>query len=139
MKKSRYEYPVPEHQTDVTLNQANPISGTLYEVLAATPNVRLVMVAVRVTWTVQPTPLEVHITIDGVTYTASYTDPITATDHFLIPISAGYPYPGMTLVLLTEAIRHGYPIIEGRNIRVQVETTGGTVSALQARVRYARW
>jgi len=56
----------PKEKADGTLTQANPISGTKYTVLSTTRRVRILNIAARVTWTVQPNPLEIHLTIDGV-------------------------------------------------------------------------
>jgi len=137
MKKSRYEYPVPEHQADATLNQANPVSGTQYEVLATTPNARIYGIMVMVTWTVQPTPLEIHVTIDGRSLNFSQVDPVSAT-----PYMAWFsPGRAENLQYLITIAAQNIPafLLEGRSVRVQVETTGGTVSNLSARVKYARW
>jgi len=135
MKKSRYEYPVPEHQADATLSQANPVSGTKYTVLDTTKNVRLLNIIVRVTWTVQPTPLEVHITIDGQVVTFTKTDPVTITSYFPQTLDA-FTLPGG---VLDTVVVHRAFLLEGRSVKVEVETTGGTVSNLSARVKYARW
>jgi len=134
MKKSRYEYPVPEHQADATLSQANPTSGTKYTVLDTTKNVRLLSIEVACTWTVQPTPLEAHISIDGQSYTAPFTDPVSAVY---------YEYAlggGAADVLTATAIQYNRAfLLEGRSVKVEVEITGGTVSNLTARVKYAKW
>ena len=135
MKKTRYEYPVPEHQADATLNQANPVSGTKYEVLPETKNVRIIGISVECTWTVQPTPLEVHITIDGVPILCSKTDPASAIPHFA---GLNATMSGGTLDDTTYDPRRTF-LLEGRSVKIEVEITGGTVSNLSARVKYAKW
>jgi len=139
-KTSRGYFPVPTQQDDAVLNQANPTSGTLYEVLPETPNCRIIGVAVRCTWTVQPTPLELHITIDGIVFTFSKTDPVS--DQWTFPqAETFYDVPANAGLLNTSTAFQGYKtwLKEGRNIRVQAEITGGTVSNLSCRLRYARW
>jgi len=141
MKKSRYEYPVPELQEGSYLSQA-PGSGTLYEwrdptnttPLGTQRNVRIIGIFVRCTWTVQPTPLEVHLTIDGVVHTASYTDPVSNTGYFVYvdpSLTSGY---AMSSGTGKEAF-----LVEGRAVKIEAEITGGTVSNLAMRVLWARW
>ena len=71
-----------KQQPDASLNQANPVSGTKYTVLDTIRNVRIIGIEVNVTWTVQPSPLEIHITIDGQTLRFFKTDPVSATAYF---------------------------------------------------------
>lgn len=125
---------VPEQQPDATLNESNPISGTKYEVLATTKNVRIIGISVQCTWTVQPTPLEVHLTIDGQTVTFTFTDPATATDYFAKNAS-GKPETSQELNV-TEPEQAF--LREGRNVKVEAEITGGTVSNLSCRVKWAK-
>jgi len=131
MKKSRYEYPVPEHQADATLSQANPVSGTKYTVLDTTKNVRIISVSVQCTWTVQPTPIEVHITIDGVSITVGFTDPVSATSYFFVNDRS-------SLCVFTANRAQAFQL-EGRSVKIEAEITGGTVSNLSATVKYAKW
>jgi len=136
MKKSRYEYPVPEHQADAVLNQANPVSGTQYEVLATTRNVRILGIQANVTWTVQPTPLQIHLTIDGQTIIFNVVDPVSTTIYFATLRASGDP----ANQALDSTFYDKVPfLMEGRSVRITAETTGGTVSNLSARVIYARW
>jgi len=125
----------PVHQADATLNQANPGSGTQYAVLATTRNVRIISIAVVCTWTVQPTPLEVHLTIDGNTITHTFTDPVSATWYYTSMSAA--------LAELLQPLSATSPdrpfLYEGRSVAITAEITGGTVSNLSARVKYARW
>jgi len=138
MKKSRYEYPVPEHQADADINQANPISGTEYTVLETTRNVRILSITARVDWTVQPTPLEIHVTIDGQVLTFTQTDPVTAT-WYDARISSNTAPTAEAMEAANTSIPGRAFLLEGRSVAITVETTGGTVSNLLARVKYARW
>jgi len=137
MKKSRYEYPVPEHQDDAVVSQANPVSGTKYTLLDTTKNVRIIAVAVKCTWTVQPTPIEIHFTIDGISLTAALTDP--ATDAwayaYINPALAG----GITLSATSGYGVYRAYLVEGRSIKIEMEITGGTVSNLTGRCVYAKY
>lgn len=127
-------------QVDAVLSQANPTSGTQYEVLATTQNVRLISISVMVTWTVQPTPLEVWVTIDGISTRFYFNNPVSATDYF------PFITPGVLATALLQdmnvwnnALVSRPYILECKSIRVQVETTGGTVQNLDCRVKYAQW
>ena len=110
------------------------MSGTKYEVLAETKNVRIIAIFVKCTWTVQPTPLEIHVTVDGQALIGAKTDPVSndwySPDRptelgtgFAVGVSSIIPQPFL---------------LEGRNVKVEVEITGGTVSNLSARVKYAK-
>ena len=131
-----HSHKVFQHQPDAVLNQANPVSGTKYEVLAETKNVRIIGIVVVCTWTVQPTPLEIHVTIDGQAIKHSQTD----------PESAKFYYPTINRqsfeqgqVMDVGAQQSNIPFLyEGRSIKVEAEITGGTVSNLSARVKYAK-
>ena len=128
---------VPEHQTEVNLDQLNPVSGTQYETLAPTELVRIISIAARSTWTVQPNPLEVHLTIDGnvitftranpnnnVWYTCAVTDPNVDTSQ-----------PMQTVAFARERTF----LLEGRSVAITGEIIGGTVSRLQVKLKWARW
>lgn len=127
--------PVFQHQADVTLDQANPGSGTKYEVLATSKRCRIISIVVQVTWTVQPTPLEIHLTIDGQALLGSFTDPVSATPYF------AKLKGNMAEIFLLDTTDFAYArpfLIEGRSVKVEVETTGGTVSNLSSRVKYQK-
>ena len=133
------KYQPPEDQDDATLSQANPTSGTKYTVLDTIANVRIISISVQCTWTVQPTPLEIHITIDGKTITHTFANPVTATDYvaFINPTKAATAQ-GLSA---TDPTDLGLPAFlrEGRSVKVEAEITGGTVSNLSSRVKYAKW
>ncbi len=126
----------PTNQADAVLTQDNPVSGTKYTVLAPTPNCRIIGAAVKVTWTVQPTPLEMHVTIDGVLHTFTFTDPVTATNYTPLNWNAADVHGTLLATAMVTAVQF---MFEGRSIGIQVETTGGTVSNLYSRVKYATW
>ena len=132
----RAEADVFKQQADATLSQANPVSGTKYTVLDTTKNVRIKSITARCTWTVQPTPLEIHLTIDGILYTAEYIDPISLTDY----ITQFRSYSGLLLLTIIDAMyTYGAPfLVEGRTVKIEAEITGGTVSNLFSRVKYAK-
>jgi len=128
-------HPVPEYQADAVLSQANPVSGTKYVVLATTKNARIMSIHIVCTWTVQPTPLEVHLTIDGLTITGGFVNPVSTTSYY-----ARHSALAQSLYISTaDPSAYMAFLMEGRSIKVEVEITGGTVSNLSARVKYAKW
>ncbi|NVM23119.1 MAG: hypothetical protein HWN68_15215 [Desulfobacterales bacterium] len=123
-----------KHQADATLDQTDPVSGTKYEVLATTKNVRIILIEAQCTWTVQPTPLEIHVTIDGQPLVFSKADPVSEDYYYATPYA---PVAGGSLNVVAE-VRHRAFLLEGRSVKVEAEITGGTVSNLSARVKYAK-
>lgn len=124
-----------QHQADATLSQANPVSGTKYTVLDTTKNVRIIAAFVQCTWTVQPTPLEIHVTIDGQSITHLVGNPASATDYeTAMNLNSEAAQP---LSAVGTRLNWGFDY-EGRSVKVEVEITGGTVSNLAARVKYAK-
>ena len=122
-----------KQKADATLSQA-PVSGTKYTVLDTKRNVRIIGISVQCTWTVQPTPLEIHITIDGQTVTFTFTDPVSATDYFAKNSLA----TAETAQELT-VTQPDVPFLrEGQSVKVEAEITGGTVSNLSARVKWSQ-
>lgn len=133
----RTEPQIPKCQADATLDQDNPVSGTKYTILDTTKNVRIVGIAVKCTWTVQPTPLEIHVTIDGQTWKWSQADPVSNTWY--------NPYISASVAELSQIfdvgdVRQPYRafLLEGRNVKVEAEITGGTVSNLSGRIKWAK-
>lgn len=124
-------------QADAVLNQANPVSTTLYTVLDTTANVRIIDMMVYVIWTVQPSPLEIVLTIDGQTLTYAQTNPASGSEYEGTKYSQSDP----TALTLTAAGGQGIYrsfLAEGRSVKIQARTTGGTVSTLYGRVKYAK-
>lgn len=125
-----------QQQADALLDQAAPVSTTAYEVLETTLNVRLLSVIAKVTWTVQPTPLDVIVTIDGQVITFTKGNPVTATNYY----ARLKPQVAMTaqeLHTAASAVTRTF-MLEGRSVKVEAKTTGGTVSNLTCRVKYAK-
>jgi len=129
---------VPEHQTDATIIQSNPGDGTQYEILAATDYVRLISAAIRCTWAVQPTPLELFTIVDGQTITWSKANPVTNTWYFPRVDASSNP-DTQELTNLAADQRNRPFVLEGRNMQILGEVSGGTVSQLRAVVKYALW
>lgn len=126
-------------QVDAVLSQASPVSGTKYTVLATTKNVRIRSIVAQVTWSGQPNPLEVHLTIDGIPFTVTQTNPVSATPYALAQSVAADFLAAAAGVFVTVYSAVNVPIqYEGKSVKVEVETTGGTVSLLECRVKYAR-
>lgn len=124
-----------QHQADATLSQANPVSTTLYTVLDTTKNCRIITAFVSVTWTVQPTPLELVLTIDGQTIIHLVGNPTSAINYELAMNNSGMT--GQPLA--AEGTRTSWAFCyEARSIKIQARTTGGTVSNLSATVKYAK-
>lgn len=121
-----------QHMPDATLSQSYPLSGTKYTVLNTTKNVKIWSIAVECTWTVQPTPLEIHITIDGVSFTASQSNPVSDTWYYV-----WFPYYSENPAFVTSGGALSKDILVGSSIEVEAEITGGAVSNLVARVKYA--
>jgi hypothetical protein len=131
-----FPYQPPIHQADVTLSQNNPVSGVLYTVLDTTTLVRIVSFSVTVTWTVQPSPLDLVITIDGNTLTFTQANPVSAQPY--TPDMRGFN-PENALGLSAGTNDYRAFILEGKTVKIEARTTGGTVSNLSARVKWGRW
>ena len=128
----------PEHQDDAVLDEANPASGNEFTVLDTTEFVRIITVATRVDWTGQPTPLEVRLYIDGEIITYTQNNPVNTPWYRLLRDDV---FPGSAQTFTTTAGHHQNRsfFIEGRSVGVTAETTGGTVSRLRSRMKWARW
>jgi len=123
-----------EHQDDAVLDQDNPVSGTKYTVLDTTKNVRLISITAKVTWTAQPNPLEVWITIDGQVMRHYQSNAASEAAYFVQTIeNESLTYQHLKTAQTAENRSFLY---EGRSVKVEVETTDGTVSNLSARVKY---
>jgi len=124
-----------QQQDDATLDQDSPVSGTKYSVLDTKGHkVRIKSICLTCTWTGQPTPLECHITIDGKSKTVTQADPVSGTPYYVaINADAVNPVFGTTDLTPYQAF-----LCEARSIKIEAEITGGTVSNLSARVKYAK-
>lgn len=137
-------------QPDALVNMSGgtpPGSGVKYEwstdgsvanAIGTQKNVRIISMLVNVTWSGQPDPLEIHGTIDGVAYKWTFTpNPASATNYFA-RLDAGVA-ENAQLLNTTDTLPAGRGfLLEGRSIKIEVETTGGTVSALNARIKWAK-
>lgn len=124
------------HQADVTLNQANPVSGTQYAVLPATTFVRIIAGYAVVTWTVQPSPLELHATLDGITIDHQFVNPVSLQPYNLEDYYASRVITAQYLAVAVRSRPFYYETTAGS---VTAETTGGTVQNLSASIIYARF
>ena len=131
-----------EHQPDATISVTDPESGQKYEwkdkdgnPLGTQKNVRIISIYALTTWTGQPTPLEIHVTIDGVPHRFFVNDPVSGTSYQ----GEIFPRALETAQLLTTAsnLVNAF-LLEGRSVKVEVEITGGTVSDLKARIKWAK-
>lgn len=127
--------PMWVQQTDEIVDESPPTSGLKYTLLDTVKNVRIISIYIKVTWTGQPDPLEVHVTIDGVAMRFFYTNPVSE-DEYQCTIRGHLSYTAQTMDT-TEYGAYKVFLIEGKSVKVEVETTGGTVSNLYARVKYA--
>ena len=122
-----------ELQAEAVKDQANPVSGDVYVVLTTKKLARIYTFAVKVVWTVQPNPLEVHALIDGQTYRWSFANPVTNTYYIIRGINAGASITDQGLSI-TESDKAF--VMEGKSITFSVETTGGTVSQMVGRTKF---
>lgn len=137
-----------QQQADVLVDMSGgtpPVSGTKYEwstdgsvanAIGTQRNVRIYSIQAACTWTVQPTPLEIHITIDGNAIIHTKTDPVSAASYYGQNHSGNAP-SNQLLAATQYYDRRGF-VYEGRSIKIEAEITGGTVSALNARIKWAK-
>ncbi len=129
-----------QHQADATLSQANPVSATLYTVLDTTKNVMIISIEIDITWAVtQPTPLEIVVTIDGVSTVFTVTNPVSATAYFA-SLNANAAASAQTLET-TDRTATGRPfLLTGRSVKIEARITWAVTqpTPLVARVKYAK-
>ena len=129
-----------QQQADATISQTNPVSTTLYPVLAATANVRLISIETDITWaTTQPTPLEIVVTIDGVSTIFLVANPVSATPYFA-SLDANATAATQDLETTDRTATGRSFLLEGRSIQVQARITWATTqpTPLNVRVKYAK-
>lgn len=129
-----------QQQPDATLAQDNPVSTTLYTVLAVTPYARIISIETDITWTItQPTPLEIIVTIDGVSVIFLVANPVSTTKHYASLTALNTM---ATQVLeATDRCATGRPfLLEGKSVLVQARITWAITqpTPLNARVKYAK-
>ncbi len=128
-------------QADATLSQNNPVSATLYTVLDTTKNARIISITTNITWAVtQPTPLEVVVTIDGISTIFTVTNPVSATDYFA-SLKANAAASAQTLETTDRAATGRPLLLEGASIKVEVRITWAVTqpTPLTCRVKYAKF
>lgn len=139
MKKSRmFIHPCPEQQPDAAINQPNPTNGTEYIILDTTKNVRINSISAQCTWAVQPSPLQIHVYIDDKEIIYGKSNPVTETNYYADASWSANPEATQNLASTSSADNQAF-LIEGRSVKITAEITGGTVSALVARVKWAKW
>lgn len=133
-------------QPDAYLSQANPVTATLYTVLGTVRNARIASIEADVTWaTTQPTPLEVVVTIDGISMIFSLVNPVTATKYYA---SMNPTVDAANQMLVVASFTTGATntalmipyVLEGRSVKVEVRITWATTqpTPLVCRVKYAK-
>ena len=132
-------FPIPRYQPAAIINIANPVSGTQYLILGAIPNARIIDAAIWCTWTVQPTPLELYTTKDGIPLRWSFANPATAVYYYPSGMDARNPDNNMALDVTRYGAYRAF-LMEARNVGPwYAEITGGTVQSLQAIIKYSRY
>ncbi len=130
-----------QQQADAVLSQANPVSATLYTVLATNTNVQVISIAESITWAVtQPTPLEVVMTIDGLPITYLFTNPVSNTSYDAVRRSEG-ANTNQILRPSADLVAQYTPfLLEGRSVSVQVRITWAITqpTPLVGRVKWAK-
>lgn len=131
----------PRQQPDAVLSQANPVSTTLYTVLATTRNVRIISMSDFITWAVtQPTPLDIIVTIDGQTIIFVRDNPVSGT-----PYSATWQEYSAEVVQTQGPANANTPnrsfLLEGRSVKVEARVTWAVTqpTPLVYRVKWAKW
>jgi hypothetical protein len=111
-----------EQQADAVISQANPVSTTLYEILPTTKNVRIISIWGYITWAVtQPTPLEVLVTIDGITKIFIIANPVSGTSYGC-RTEGNQADNAQTMVTTHDEYNKPF-MLEGRSVRVQIRIT----------------
>jgi len=148
MPTSHYPYPVWQKQADALVNMSGgtpPATGVKYawstdgsvaNALGTQKNARIISIMTYVAWTVQPTPLEVHVTIDGILHTFFVANPVTIT-YYYDNAAAGNDEVNQVLGVNPYSYSRAF-LEESRSVKVEAEITGGTVQTLFMRVKWAK-
>lgn len=132
-----------QHQADAYVTQASAVSGTKYEwssdgtqtnKLGAQKNVRIISIAANDDWSADTTSMEVHVTIDGVAlvYTVDPND-----DTWYFPDMLCHLAEASGVLGTADRVERAF-LFEGRSVKIEVESTGGTSDSLQMRVKWAK-
>ena len=112
-----------------------PDLGVKNPVLPLSRNVRIYDIYSMVTWTGQPSPLEIWITLEGTIRKGEQIDPESATPYYV----TRHPLGVSAIFALTKTLPLHAFLVEGRLVKVEVEITGGTVSNLKCFVQWGQW
>lgn len=134
----------PALQADATLSQASPTSGTYYTILDTTKNVRLESIAVNCTWTVQPDPLNLRVTLDGNVFVYAQANPVSTQNYnpvLITLLAPAGPHPMVATAGNGNEMLYMFAMLmrDFRIVKVEAAVTGGTVSNLTGRVRFSKW
>lgn len=132
-----YPLTIAKLQPDAILDQNNPVSGTQYPLLAAVKNAQIISIMTYVTWTVQP-DVEIHGTIDGIAVRWFIAAPVSDTVYMAELWRPNDLWNSQRLVT-TNFTAYGSKIIPCNSIKLDAETTGGTVSKLYAIAKWGKY
>ena len=98
--------------------------------------VRIHSINVNVTWTVQPSPLEIWVTVDGKTWRFFVIDPESVTNYYAL--IASNQTPTFQSLSTTDFGFYKNGMFDGRSVKIEAEITGGTVSNISAIVKWGK-
>ena len=122
-----------------TINQVNPASGTGYPVLAIQETgVRIIGIMGQCTWTVQPSPLEIQVSMGATTIIYNQTDPVTLNAYACVNSSMMDvdAQQMIDIVANVDPANARAFLVDGVNVGIMAEITGGTVQNLGCSVLY---
>ena len=131
----RAEADVFKQQPDGWLIKAEPDDNTLYPVLEAKKNVRIIGAVVKCIWSVEPIAVELVMIVDGKTYVFIKNSPATDTWYGAIEIDVSDALD--TQMDITVMTKQAF-LVEGRLVMVDMRVLGGTVSNLSGRVKWGQ-
>lgn len=101
---------------------------------------RIKSINVNVVHAAAPTPLEVHITIDGIAYAFTFNNPVSTTEYFCVLSPERAPANQLLFELAdyNNVCLHKDELLQGKSVQVLAEITGAGATALNCRVRYER-
>jgi len=133
MPLERRWHPVPRHQPDADLAQANPVQNQWYTVLPETRNCRLIACMIGVATTAET--LEIEWVVDGVTYVEENSCTANTFYEVVINHAGGFLFVSVIADMDKKAFQ-----IEGRSIRVRVrKTTAAGTGTLFATILYSKY
>lgn len=133
VKQEHREY---QHQPDATLDEDDPVSGQKYTILETTKDVKIYSLVAKSIWSEQPSPLEIHVTIDGNTITFTKANP-ASNEFYEADRQANLAESAQSLNAMGIS-RYVAQYYQGKSIKIEAEVTGGTVSNLSTRIKWAK-